>query len=72
MIRLMNTPDDITGPVNLGNPSEISILELAEKILKIANSRSRIVFKPLPQDDPVRRCPDITISKENIEMGTKG
>jgi UDP-glucuronate decarboxylase len=79
LVRLMNTPDDFTGPVNLGNPSEISILELAEKVLKITKSRSKIVFKPLPQDDPVRRCPDITQAKEklgwkpktNLEEGLK-
>jgi UDP-glucuronate decarboxylase len=71
MIRLMNTPDDITGPVNLGNPFEISILELAEKILKMANSKSRIVFKPLPQDDPVRRCPDIRLAKKVLKWGPK-
>ncbi len=63
LIRLMSTSDDFTGPINLGNPSEISILELAEKVLKITDSKSRIVFKTLPQDDPVRRCPDITLAK---------
>jgi UDP-glucuronate decarboxylase len=62
----MNTPDDLTGPVNLGNPSEISILELVEKVLKITKSRSKIVYKPLPQDDPVRRCPDITLAKKRL------
>jgi len=66
MIRLMNTTDDFTGPVNLGNPSEISIVKLAEKVLKITGSKSKIVFKPLPQDDPVRRCPDITLAKERL------
>jgi UDP-glucuronate decarboxylase len=71
LIRLMNTPDDFTGPVNLGNPSEISILELAEKILKMANSKSRIVFKSLPQDDPVRRCPDIRSAKKILQWEPK-
>lgn len=71
MIRLMNTSDNFTGPVNLGNPSEISILELAEKVLKITNSRSKIVFKPLPHDDPVRRCPDITVAKEKLSWQPK-
>lgn len=66
LIKLMNTPDDLTGPVNLGNPSEISILELVEKVLKITKSRSKIVYKPLPQDDPVRRCPDITLAKKHL------
>ena len=50
----MNTLDDFIGPINLGNPSEISMLELAEKILKITHSKSKVVFKPLPQDDPVK------------------
>jgi UDP-glucuronate decarboxylase len=71
MIRLMNTPDDITGPVNLGNPSEISILELAEKILRMTNSKSRIIFKSLPQDDPVRRCPDIRSAKKVLKWEPK-
>jgi UDP-glucuronate decarboxylase len=67
LIKLMGTSDDFTGPVNLGNPSEISIVELAEKILKVTDSRSRIVFKPLPQDDPIRRCPDITLARKILE-----
>jgi UDP-glucuronate decarboxylase len=79
LVNLINTPDDFTGPVNLGNPHEISIRELAEKILKITKSRSKIVYKPLPQDDPVRRCPDITLAKKrlgwqpktNLEEGLK-
>jgi UDP-glucuronate decarboxylase len=66
LIKLMSTPDDFTGPVNLGNPSEISILELAEKVLRITGSKSKIVFKHLPQDDPVRRCPDITLAEERL------
>ncbi len=71
LLRLMNTSDDITGPVNLGNPSEISILELAEKVLKITHSRSKIVFKTLPQDDPVRRCPDIRLAKKILKWSPK-
>jgi UDP-glucuronate decarboxylase len=63
LIRLMNTPDEITGPINLGNPNETSILELAQKIIELTGSNSKIVFKPLPQDDPRRRCPDITKAK---------
>lgn len=66
LVKLMNSPDDFTGPANLGNPSEISILELAEKVLKITKSRSKIIYNPLPQDDPVRRCPDITLAKERL------
>jgi UDP-glucuronate decarboxylase len=71
LLRLMNTSDDITGPVNLGNPSEISIRELAEKVLRITHSRSKIVFKTLPQDDPVRRCPDIRLAKKVLKWSPK-
>jgi len=63
LIRLMNTPDEITGPINLGNPNETPILELARKIIELTGSNSKIVFKPLPQDDPRKRCPDITKAK---------
>jgi len=66
LTKLMNSPDDFIGPFNLGNPSEISILELAKKILKVTHSKSKILFKDLPQDDPVRRCPDITLAKEQL------
>jgi UDP-glucuronate decarboxylase len=64
MIRAMNTPDDFTGPVNLGNPTEFSILELAEKVVELVGSKSRIVFKSLPPDDPVQRQPDISLARE--------
>ena len=64
--RMMNTPKGFTGPVNLGNPSEVSILELAKLIIDITGSSSRIVFKPLPQDDPERRRPDITLAQEKL------
>lgn len=67
LVRLMNSPDDFTGPVNLGNPQEVSILELAETIIEMTNSKSEIVFKPLPQDDPRRRCPDITLAKTVLQ-----
>ena len=67
MIRMMNGPDDFTGPVNLGNPEEFTILELAKKIVKITNSKSKIVFKPLPQDDPMQRRPDISLAKEKLK-----
>ena len=67
MIRMMNGPDDFTGPVNLGNPDEFTILELAKKIVKITNSKSKIVFKPLPQDDPMQRRPDISLAKEKLK-----
>ncbi|KAK3582311.1 hypothetical protein CHS0354_023852 [Potamilus streckersoni] len=66
IISIMNTPDDFLGPVNLGNPEEFNILKLAEKILLLTNSKSRFVFKPLPQDDPLQRCPDISLAKKVI------
>lgn len=66
LIKLMNSPDDFTGPVNLGNPVEFSILELAEIIIKMTASKSKIVFKPLPNDDPKQRQPDIALAKEKL------
>lgn len=65
-ICLMDSPDDFTGPVNLGNHGEFTILELAEKVIELTNSKSRIVFKPLPQDDPTQRQPDITLAREKL------
>jgi len=65
-IRLMNTPDDFTGPVNLGNPTENTILELAQTVIELVGSRSKLVYKPLPSDDPRQRCPDITLAKEKL------
>ena len=67
LIRMMSGPDDFTGPVNLGNPDEFTILELAKKIVEITNSKSKIVFKPLPQDDPMQRRPDISLAKEKLK-----
>ncbi len=66
-IRLMATPADFTGPVNLGNPGEFTILELATKIIKLTESRSKVVFMPLPSDDPVQRQPDITLAKQALQ-----
>lgn len=66
LIKLMNSPDDFTGPVNLGNPAEFSILELAEIIIRMTDSKSKIVFKPLPTDDPKQRQPDIALAKEAL------
>jgi UDP-glucuronate decarboxylase len=66
MIRLMETPDQFTGPVNLGNPSECTILQLAELAKKMTGSTSKIVFNPLPQDDPTQRQPDITLAREKL------
>ena len=66
MIRMMNNQEHFIGPVNLGNPSERTILEFAELIIKLTNSNSKIVYKPLPMDDPVRRKPDISLAKEKL------
>jgi len=63
---MMNGPDEFVGPVNMGNPQETSILELAETIIRITGSRSRVVFEALPEDDPVRRCPDISLAQEKL------
>ena len=65
-IALMATPESVTGPMNLGNPFESSILELAEKILELTKAKSKIVFKPLPDDDPIQRQPDISCAKEKL------
>ena len=65
LVRMMNA-DGFIGPVNVGNPGEFTILELAEKVLKLTGSRSRIVHGALPQDDPVRRCPDISLAGEKL------
>ena len=62
-IRLMATGPEITGPINIGNPHEIPVSELAERVIRITGSASRIVHRPLPQDDPLQRCPDITLAK---------
>ncbi len=66
MIRMMASGDDFTGPVNIGNPGEFTILELAEKIIGMTGSKSRIEFRPLPEDDPKTRRPDITLAKERL------
>lgn len=65
-MRLMASPDDFTGPVNLGNPGEFTIKELAEKVVDLTGSKSKLVYKPLPHDDPTQRQPDITLAKENL------
>ncbi|TAJ15696.1 SDR family oxidoreductase [Marinilabiliaceae bacterium JC017] len=66
MIRTMNTGDNFTGPVNIGNPNEFSMLELASAILELTNSASKITFRPLPQDDPTQRQPDISLAKQEL------
>jgi UDP-glucuronate decarboxylase len=80
LMSLMNdTDDDFTGPVNIGNPGEFTILELAEKVIQLTNSKSEIIFMPLPEDDPLQRKPDISLASEklnwkpeiNLETGLK-
>ena len=58
-VGMMATPDDITGPINIGNPHEMTVKDLAERVIRLTGSRSRLVHRPLPQDDPMQRCPDI-------------
>ena len=67
LIRLMETQPEFTGPVNLGNPVEVSMRELAEKILALTGSKSKLTFRPLPQDDPRQRQPDITLAREKLD-----
>jgi UDP-glucuronate decarboxylase len=66
LIKLMDSSDDFTGPVNLGAPEESAILDIAKKIIDLTGSKSKIVYEPLPNDDPVRRCPDISLAKEKL------
>ncbi|MBN1272640.1 MAG: SDR family oxidoreductase [Candidatus Aminicenantes bacterium] len=70
LIRMMEV-EDFTGPMNLGNPEEFTILELAEEILRLTKSPSKIIHKPLPSDDPVRRCPDISTAKQKLNWKPK-
>jgi UDP-glucuronate decarboxylase len=70
-VRVMATPESFTGPVNIGNPGEFTILELAEKILKLVGGKSKIIFKTLPQDDPKQRRPDITLAREALSWEPK-
>jgi UDP-glucuronate decarboxylase len=70
-ISMLNTPADFTGPFNIGNPVEFTMLELAEKIIKFTSSHSKIVFKPLPADDPKQRKPDISLAKEKLSWQPK-
>lgn len=76
LIKMMDSKDDIIGPFNMGNPNEISMITLAETILKLTQSNSKLVFEPLPKDDPKRRKPDITLAKQilnwepNIKLET--
>ena len=65
-IRMMNSPDDFVGPVNIGNPGEFTIGELARLVIELTGAKSSIVNRPLPSDDPTRRRPDITLAKEKL------
>ena len=65
-VRLMDSPDDFTGPVNTGNPGEFTMLELAQKVIELTGSKSKLVHKPLPHDDPKQRQPDITLAREKL------
>jgi UDP-glucuronate decarboxylase len=66
MVRMMNGPDDFIGPVNIGNPGEFTILELAQLVLELTGSKSKLVYKPLPADDPTQRQPDITLARQHL------
>jgi UDP-glucuronate decarboxylase len=70
-LLLMSTDATVTGPINLGNPTEFSMLELAEEVLRITHSRSELIFKPLPSDDPMQRQPDITLAKQVLNWTPK-
>lgn len=67
MIRTMATDDSFIGPVNIGNPNEFTMLELAEAVIRLTNSKSKISFKPLPQDDPKQRQPNINLAKKVLD-----
>ncbi len=71
LIRLMNSPAGVTGPINIGNPHEFTVMRLARMIIDLTKSPSQIVFRPLPQDDPVQRKPDITLAKKELEWKPK-
>jgi len=64
MVRFMNADESAIGPINIGNPGEYKIIELAEKVIKLTGSKSKIIYQPLPQDDPLQRCPDISYAKK--------
>jgi len=70
-IKLMESPDELTGPINLGNPTEFTILELAKEVIRITNSSSEITFNPLPKDDPKQRQPDISLAKKSLNWEPK-
>lgn len=67
MVRMMDSGDEFTGPVNMGNPGEFTIKQLAEKVIQLTGSKSKIIYLPLPQDDPKKRRPDISLAKEKLD-----
>jgi UDP-glucuronate decarboxylase len=71
MVRLMNTPAEVTGPINLGNSAEFTVLELAETVIELTKSRSKIVHRPLPQDDPKQRQPDLSLANKVLEWAPR-
>jgi UDP-glucuronate decarboxylase len=71
LTRMMNAPDDFYGPVNIGNPGEFTILELAKKVINLTKSKSQIIFQPLPSDDPTQRKPDITLAGKKLDWSPK-
>jgi len=71
IIKMMNGREDFVGPVNIGNPVEFTILDLAKKIIKLTDSKSKIIYKPLPEDDPKRRKPNIELAKKELNWEPK-
>ena len=71
MLGMMQTPANITGPINIGNPVEVTMLELSERIISLTGSKSKLCFKPLPQDDPKQRQPDISFARSVLKWEPK-
>ena len=67
MLRMMDTASDVTGPVNIGNPGEFTMLELAQTVVRLTNSKSKVIHLPLPQDDPKQRRPDISVAQKVLD-----
>lgn len=66
IIKMMQTPESFIGPINIGNPNEFTILKLAEKVIELTKSKSKLIYKHLPSDDPMQRCPDISLAKKEL------
>jgi len=71
LVRLMNSPNEVTGPVNLGNPKEFTMIELANKVIELTSSKSKIIYEPLPEDDPKQRQPDINLANQLLDWQPK-